>query len=467
MKHLAWIVALGGTLCLGLDGQVKLPSYTREVLANGTVVYFVQRTALPLVSFRVVVKGGQESEPAGMAGLSAATAELLRRGTSGRTANQFAEDLDGLGGSFLALEDEQSTAIAAEFLKKDFDAGMKMVADAVLHPSFPPEEVRKTLARRGDGLKAAKDNPNMAITSYYRSFFFGSGHPYGRMADEASIDRIRRDDIVAYHDRMYVGRNLIVVVAGDFDPAAARARVAETFGGAPSGDAYRWAADQEPPPNSSPRVLLIDKPDATQTYFVIGQPGVRRSTADRVPLTLVNLLFGGRFTSMLNEALRVHSGLTYGASCRVEMARLTGGIAISTYTKTETTEKAMDMALDVLKQFSERGLTAEQLASGKASLKGTYPPQHLQTAEQIATTLGEMEIFGLGRDEVDQFFQRVDAVTLEQANAAARKYYRNANLTFVILGNAAKIRSVAAKYGPAVVEKSVKQAGWAANGSIL
>lgn len=458
----ASVVWLGAVLCLGLGAQVKLPPYEREVLANGTVVYLVQRTVLPLVSFRVLVKGGAESDPQGMAGLSSVTAELLRRGTPTRTASQFAEELDGMGGTFGANDNEQSTVIVAEFLKKDFDRGLALVADALLNPAFPQDEVRKMLAQSADRLKAAKDNPNAAINSYYRSFFFGGAHPYGRVPDESSIDRIRREDIASYHNRMYAGRNLIVVVAGDFDRAAAKARVAATFGAAPAGAAYAWAADREPPANSSPRVLLVDKPDATQTYFMIAQPGVRRATPDRVPLILVNTLFGGRFTSMLNEALRVHSGLSYGAACRVEMDRLAGGIAISTYTKTETTEKAIDMALDVLKELRDKGVSAEQLASAKASLKGTYPAQHLQTADQIAAELGEMELFGLGRDEVDQFFQRVDAVTPEQANAVARKYYRTSNLTFVILGNAAKIKSVAAKYGPAVIERSVKQAGWAA-----
>jgi len=448
-------------MCAVLAAQVKLPPYTRDVLANGTVLYMVQRSSLPLVSFRVVVKGGAESDPASMAGLASITAELLRRGAGARSGTQFAEELDGLGGTFQPNVNEQATTISAEFLKKDFDQGLALVADAVLHPSFPQDEVRKALARRADSLRASKDNPGAAINSYYRSFFFGAGHPYGHVPDEASIDRIRREEIAAYHDRMYVGRNLIVIVAGDFDVAAAKTRVSAAFGAAPAGTAYAWTADREPPANSSPRVLLIDKPDATQTYFVIAQPGVRRATPDRIPLTLVNELFGGRFTSMLNEALRVHSGLSYGAACRVEFARLTGGIAISTYTKTETTEKAIDMALDVLKQLQEHGITAEQLASAKTSLKGGFPAEHLQTSDQIAAELGEMELFGLQRDEVDRFFERIDAVTLEQANAVARKYYRGENLTFVILGNASKIRTVAAKYGRGMVERSVKDSGWA------
>lgn len=312
MKRGLWVLAL----CAAAWAQVKLPPYTREALPNGTVVYLAQKTGLPLVSFHVVVKGGNESEPEGLAGVAQVTAGLLRRGTAQKTADQFNDQLDGLGGTFMSGVNQQATVVSAEFLKKDFDRGLALVADAVLHPAFPDAEVRKALARAADGLKTLKDNPGAAIGEYYDSFFFGAAHPYGRVADEASVDRIRRQDITAYHDRMYVGKNLIVVVAGDFDVAAAKRRVAETFGGAPAGEAYRWAEDHPPVASGGPRVLLVDKPDATQTYFVIAQPGVRRTTPDRVALTLVNTLFGGRFTSMINEELRINSGLTYGASAR-------------------------------------------------------------------------------------------------------------------------------------------------------
>ena len=446
-------------LCAPLAAQIKLPPYTRDVLPNGAVVCLMPKSGLPLVHFRVLVKGGAESEPPGLAGIASVTAELLRRGTAQRSAVRFAEELDSLGGTFGAGSDDQATTISAEFLKKDFDQGIGLLADAVLGAAFPQEEVRKTLARRVDGLKSAKDNPQAAINSYYRTFFFGGAHPYGRLADEASLDRIRREDIVAYHQRLYAGRNLAVIVVGDFDPAAAKARVAAAFGAAPAGAAYAWAEDH--PPARGARVLLIDKPDATQTYFIIAQPGVRRSTSDRTALLLVNELFGGRFTSMLNEELRTNTGLTYGARSAVQMSRLTGAVEISTYTKTETTARAIDLALEILKRLTEKGLTAEQLASAKTYVKGNYPPDHVQTIDQLSGALGEMELFGLDRNEVDQFFPRVDAVTLEQANDVARRYYRSDNLTFVLLGNASKIRDVAAKYGPQVVERSVKQPGWA------
>jgi zinc protease len=449
---------LGLAFCACLAAQVKLPPYTREVLPNGVVVYLAPKTGLPLVNFRVLVKGGDESDPAGLAGLSEVTAELLRRGTAQRSAAQFAEEIDGLGGVLGGGTDEQATVLIAEFLRKDFDRGLDLVSDALLRPAFPEDEVRKSVARRMDALKSVKDNPGMAVARYYRAFFFGGAHPYGRVADESSFDRMRRENIADYHKRMYVGRNLVLIVAGDFDPTAAKTRIAATFGAASAGTAYGWVDDR--PPTAQSRVLLVDKPDATQTYFVIAQPGARRTTADRVPLALVNTLFGGRFTSMINEELRINSGLTYGARCSVEMARLTGGLYINSYTRTESTEKALDLALDVLKRLRDKGLSAEQLASVKAYTKGTFPPQRVQTADQIATVLGDMELFGLDRDEVDQFFARVDKVTLEEANAVAKKYYRADNLTFVLVGNAAKIRDLARKYGTNVVERTARQPGW-------
>src|SRR5262249_50199693 len=170
-------------------------------------------------------------------------------------------------------------------------------------------------------------------------------------------------DILDFHARQYCGRNMVIIVTGDFDSATAAAKIREAFGSAAPGQVFEWA--KAAPVSAGSRLLLVDKPDAPQTYFYIRQPGIDRKSSDRVMLLLVNTLFGGRFTSMLNEALRVNSGLSYGASCQLQQSRLPGGIVINTYTRTDTTEKAIDVALDTLKQLGEKGITAEQLASAK------------------------------------------------------------------------------------------------------
>jgi zinc protease len=446
--------------CASLFGQLKLPHYTRTVLPNGVVVDLLPRAGVPLVGFRILVKGGVEAEPANLAGLAGVTAQLLRKGTSKRSADQFSEELDFLGGTFQSGDSSQSsvTTISGEFLKKDFDRGLDLITDAVLHPTFPEAEVRKTLSQRVDAAKAQKDNPQGAISGYFAAYFYGPNHPYGHPPDETTLGRIQRQEIVDFHDRLYCGRNLVVIVTGDFEPESAAGKIREAFAGVAPGQAFEWTKASAPSAPSN--VLLIDKPDATQTYFYIGQPGIDRKNPDRVKLLLINTLFGGRFTSMLNEALRVNSGLSYGASCQLQRVRLPGGIIITTYTKTDTTEKAIDLALDVLKQLSQKGITAEQLASVKAYIKGTFPTQQLETTDQLSNVLADLELYGLGKDEIDDFFSRIDSYTLADINATAKKYYKPDHLTFVMLGNAAKIRQVAAKYAPKVTEVSINKPGY-------
>ena len=438
--------------------QARLPEFTREVLPNGAVLLLMPRASTPLVHFRVLVKGGTESDPAPLAGLANATANLLRRGTSRRTAAKFAEELDSLGGTFNVNVGGAATAVSAEFLSKDFDAGLDLLADAVLHPAFEESEARKELSRTIDGIRASKDNPQAAIQLYFRAAFYGPQHPYGSPPDEASIGRIGRKEIAEYHQKTYVGRNLIVIASGDFQSAAAKAKLTKLLGAAAPGNAFAYSAPA--PPERKPKLLLIDKPDATQTYFEIAQPRIDRKNPDRVALQLVNTLFGGRFTSILNDELRVNSGLTYGASSRLDQNRLPGAISISTYTRTETTVQAMDKALDLLTQFNEKGIAEEQLASAKAYVKGVYPTRALETIDQLAEVLGDLEIYGQSRAEIDGYFARIDAVTLAQANEVIRKYYKRDGLSFVVLGAGAKIRDALKKYVPTVAEIRAGGAGW-------
>lgn len=443
-----------------LSAQVKLPPYTRQVLPNGVTVNLMKRAGVPLVEFTLAVRGGEEADPAGMAGLNSLTAALLRRGTQHRTADQFSEQLDSLGGVVNAFTPtgSPSTNINAGFLAKDTAAGLDLLADIVLNATFPEAEVKKILAQRIDAAKSVKDNLQAANGLYFRAFFYGTAHPYGQVATETTLARIDRKAIIDNHQKLYCGRNMILTVAGNFDEKETLAAIQKTFGAAPAGSLYTPVKDSKP--DAGARLLLIDKPDATQTYFEIGMPGVPRNNPDRFKLQVLNTLFGGRFTSILNEELRTNTGLTYGARSSVERQRLPGAIVISTYTKTETTEKAIDTALELLKKFNEKGINAEQLQSAKAYIKGEYPPRNLETSGQLAGILNEIEIFGLSKGEVDDFFSGIDSVTVEQANEAARKYYSPASLTFTVLGNAAKIKPFVAKYSPKVTEVEWKTAGY-------
>jgi len=387
----------------------------------------------------------------------------VRRGTAKRTSEQFALELDSIGATLGGGSDRQAAYLMTEFMKRTQEQALELFSDALLNPAFPEGEVKKVLAQAADSIKSAKDNPGYAIGRYYNSFYYPAAHPYHRSgaASEASLKNLTREELVAYHKKMYVGKNLIVIVAGDIEPEKLGAAVAKIAGSLAAGTAYAPAAVAAPKFDSG-RLLLVDKADATQTYFRIGMPGIERTNPDRVTLELVNTLFGGRFTSMLNDALRVNSGLTYGANCIVDRDRLTGSIAISTYTRTEATEKAIDMALDILKKLGETGITAEQLASVKAYTKGLYPTRRLETADQLADVLGELELYGLNKGEIDDYFSKIDSITLEQANAVAKKYYVAKNLQFCLLGAASKVSETVKKYAPKMAVVSIQEPGFEA-----
>jgi predicted Zn-dependent peptidase len=445
-------------LVSSLQAQLKLPPHTQRVLPNGLVLDLLPKPDVPLVKIRMVVRGGTESEPIGVAGIASLTAELLGHGTARRSARRFSEEMDSLGATFSAETDEQSTSINMELLSKDIAAGLDLFTDLIANPVFNPVEVRKTIALRVDGAKGMKDNLQATAGHYFRSFFFGPQHPYGRQADELSYARIQRSQIAAYHSRIYVAANMIVVIAGDIDTTRLLPQAEKAFGAIRSGIPYRWN-NAELPKQSAARMLLVDKSNATQTYFHFGNSGIPRRHPDRIPLLLVNTLFGGRFTSMLMQELRVSSGLTYGAYSRLDQSRLTGGISVSSFTQTVKTVEAMRLALAVMKRLHDNGLTAEQLASAKTYLKGTYPADRLETADQLAEVLAELEVYDLDRSEIDNFFERVDAVNLDQANAVARKYLNPENLTFLLLGNAAKIRGELSQYSTDVIEVSINEPG--------
>jgi zinc protease len=441
-----------------LPAQVRLPPYTRQVLPNGAVLDVMPRKDVPLVTIRVMFKGGAEAEPAELSGLANVTAEAIRRGTSKRTPDQFAHELDSLGAAFDSGADLQSIQIDAEFLSKDLSKGLDLLMDAIRHPAFPEAEVKKVVAQYIDSAKGLKDNPGAAAGEYFRSFFYGVSHPYGRPADESTYGRIARKDILDFHRRMFAGRNMIVAVAGDFDPGTATKLLADAFGSVAPGEAYSWK-QAAPVQAKTTRIAVVDKPDATETQFLIGQPGIERTNPDRVPLWVVNTIWGGRFTSILNDELRVNTGLTYGASSRLEQLHLPGRITIASFTRTETTGKAIDVALGLMKGLREKGITAEQLSSAKQYLKGTYPASRLETPDQLVQILTEIELFDLNRGEVDDLFSRIDSVTLERANAAIKKYYGAGNLTFLLLGNASAFEAELKKYGGEVVKVPISRPG--------
>jgi len=457
-RTILFVMACG--ILLAQSPAVKLPPFTKKTLANGATLILIEKPDVPLVTLRAIFRGGGEAVPAGQAGLAPITAELLRRGTSSMTAEQINGKLDSLGARLETAATPGATFVAIEYMKRNQDASLAMFEEIVLHPSFPASEFTKSLAQAIDNARSVKDDPGDAIGQYWGPFFFPAGHPYHAPlpGDELTLASLKREHVLAYHKKVFTGRNLILIAAGDLSASSLGPRLEKIASALLAGEEHK-PRQAAPVRFDSPRLLLIDKPDATQTYFMIGWPGLARTDQDRTAVQVINTLFGGRFTSMLNDELRVNSGLTYGARSRFDEERLPGSVFISTYTKLDSTVRAIDLALDLLARLRTKGITAEQLLSARNYIKGRFPTEELETADKLAGILGDIELFELNKGEVDDYYSRLDSLTLDQVNAAARKWYCNDNLQFLLIGPAAKIREQVKKYAPKVKVHPITQPG--------
>jgi len=453
-------LALLCVLCASVvNAQIRLPEYKKVALPNGLTLLLMERHAVPIVSFQVALRTGSTEDPAGKEGLAGITNDLLRKGTKSKSADELSAQLDSIGATFGTTENFDTLRVNAEFLKKDLGSGLPLLAEILLQPTFPQAEVNKLLKQRVDEIRSSKDEPDSVINDYFRTYLFGK-HLYSRPpgGDENTLPKITRADIVAFYQAHYVPENMVISVAGDFSAADMEKQLTEQFGSWPK-KALRAAAVPAPEPVKGRRLLLVDKDDATQAYFNIGNVGIQRNHPDRVAVDVVNTLFGGRFTSMINSALRIQSGLTYGAVSRFNRLRQRGPFFIFSYTQNATTEKAMDMALDILKQFHEKGPTEEQIKSARSYIKGQFGPR-VETTDQLAGWMAELELYGLERSEVDDYFARLDAVTLADARRVIQQYYPIEDLTFTVVGKAAEISKVVKKYAPKMDTISIGEPGF-------
>ncbi|MCE9673031.1 insulinase family protein [Myxococcus stipitatus] len=427
---------------------VTLPKATTLTLKNGAKLILVERRDVPLVSFSAWLRGGALADPAGKEGLSALTGELLQKGAGARDARQFAEAVDGVGGRLEVHSGLEALTIAGQFMSKDSALMVELLSDMLLRPRFTQEELEKTRARMTSEITAAKDgDPRALVGTYFDAFHF-AGHPYGTAVDgtEASLPGIGREDVLAYTKNQLGADRLILSVVGDFDAKALGAKLQKALGDMPkaASPAPQVAATTV---SKGRRVLLVDKPDATQTYFLIGNTSIARNDPDRVAANLAGTVLGGRFTSLLNTELRVKSGLTYGARSYFSPESQPGAFVISSFTQTEKTDKAIDMALEVYARYRQTGLDDATLESAKAYVLGQFPPR-LETGQQVADKLSELAFYGLDSRDVDGFAAAVDATTRQAVGTVIQRVLPpSEDLTFVLIGKASAIREMARKYG--------------------
>lgn len=425
---------------------VQVPPHERVVLPNGVTVLVVPSRDVPLISFHAVLRGGPlaDTKP----GVASLVAGLLEKGAGERDAFAFADAVEGAGGSFTVNTGVESLLINGQFLARDQELMLELLAEALLRPRFDAEEFEKLRARRIELIKAAKDSdPSEVIGSYGRALLFRN-HPYGKpgMGSEETLAAITHEDVLEHYRAHFGADRLILVFAGDVEVATLKRAVTAAFGGWHRA-ATSLATVTEPARQRGRRVLLVDSPGSAQTYFWIANVGVNKRYAQHAALDLVSTLYGGRFTSILNTALRIKSGLSYGARAGFTRSTAAGEFAIRSFTDTENTAKALELSLETLTLLRRDGVTTEMLDSACGYVLGQYP-LNFETAGDWAAALVELEFYGLGAEYIDDYASALREVTLPVARAVIELAFPSADdVAIVLIGDADKIRTAARQFG--------------------
>ena len=443
---------------LAVAGGYSLPSHEKVVLDNGLTVVLMEQHEVPLIDLRVIIGGGAmvDGELSGLAGL---TAEALRFGAGKRGKQELDHQFDFIGAEIGSNAGHEYNQLRASFATRDLETMLPILADMLLRPTFDADEFAKFQRRQVAQLSQQKESPRAVINNYFHKLMLGD-HPYAAApeGDATAVEKTGRDDLVSYHKTWYQPQNSIICVVGDFKAKDMRKHIEAQFGAWKRGVSTVPAVGTLPTPTKA-QVLLVDKPDAGESTFYIGGPGVAVTNPDRVGLQVINTILGGRFTSWLNDELRVNAGLTYGARSTFQSYGQGGLFRISTFTRTATTVEAIDLALKTYGRLWEKGIDEETLASAKAYVKGQFPPRY-ETSGQLAGLLGQMYFYGYGESYINDFEANVNNLTVAETKRLIADYFPRENLQFVIIGKADDIREQVQQYGE-VKEVSIQQNGFA------
>lgn len=425
----------------------KLPDYTTFKLANGLTVFLMEQHDVPVISVSAIIPAGaiDDNEKSGLASL---TATALKHGTKNFTKAKLDEELDFIGASVNTYALTEYSGLSSHFAAKDKQKVLTIIKELLLNPVFDPTEFDKEKSRLLVNLEQQKESPRAVIGDYFNSMLYGD-HVYGNIISgtKATVSKLTVSDLDTFYKSNYKPNDAAISIVGDFNSKEMKAVLTDLFSkwkkSATKKESLASAAIVIPKEN---RVLLVNKEDAKETTFFIGAPGISRNNPDYVAIEVVNTLFGGRFTSMLNDELRVNSGLTYGANSGFTSLKNGGSFVISTFTAVKTTEPAIDKALEVLHKLHANGIDEKSLASAKNYVKGQFPPRYETTAQQ-ARLLTQMFWYDFDQSFINNFEKNVDDLDLAKANKIITTYFPNDVLQFVLVGKAEDIKDIAKKYG--------------------
>ncbi len=424
----------------------KMPTVEEYQLPNGMNVQLVPDRRTPFVTFGMGIKSGSALEPREKRGLADVTAGMISEGTKTRTSKQIAEEVDFIGGGLSAGSDPDFTLISGSSLSQYKDRLFAVLADVVLNPIFPEDELKLQKTNITQGIINRRSDPGFLGDERFAKVVYGE-HPYSvSLPTPENIAAIKREDVVNWHKQHFLPNETYLVVVGDFKVPEMKALIDKAFETWKPGRLNELAEGQLPKLTGQ-RIYLVDRPGSVQSTIKVGNLGIKRTDPDYFPVLVANQILGGGGNARLFLNLREQKGYTYGAYSHFSPHRDAGTFAAEADVRSEVTGPALKELLAELGKMRDGEVSDKELRESKSYIVGSYQ-LGLETQGSIAQRLLDAKLFGLPKDYLEKYSQNVMAVTVADVHRVARSHMDLDNITITVVGDAAKVKNDLTPFAP-------------------
>lgn len=421
----------------------------RVVLDNGMVVYLLEDHELPLITVTATMTTGAWLDPADKIGLAGLTGAVMRTGGGGGlSAEQVEQELEHFAGDVGISIGAESGSASLDVLKKDFKRGLQIFAGLLRTPAFDPARVEIAKLQSLEGIRRRQDSPGSVVGREFLKLLYGADHPSARETTIASITKITRDDLVAFHRQTIHPNGMILGVTGDFDTREMVAALREAFGDWAKGSVPVLTIPDVPESEQAkPAVRYVGK-ETSQTHLRVGHLTIRETDPDYVALAIANDILGGSsFRSRLFNDVRTKRGLAYSVGSRLMAGVHDQGVwLMRAETKQVSTQEVIGRFVANIERMRTELVTDQELAEAKEAYVNSFVFS-FSSPSAVVSRLVELEHDGLPKDFLQQIREKVVKLTKEEVLAAAKKYLHPDRLKILAVGSGETLPKVLSTFG--------------------
>lgn len=419
-----------------------LPAFTVPkpetfTLKNGMRVLLMEDHEIPVINMRALVRTGSFWEPQDKTGLARITGSVERTGGAGdRTGDQLDDFLEAKAAFVESSISGDVGSVSMNCLKQDFDAVFSVFDDVLRRPKFAQEKLDLAKVQARSAISRRNDNVGAVTGREIGRLVYGADSPLTSLEEYTTIDKITRDDLVAWHAKYYLPNNVLLGVSGDFDPKAMRKAIEGKFEGWAKGP----AAERPGVPfrkNANPGVFFIEKPDVTQANIAMAHIGIEQKNPDYFAVVVMNEVLGGGFSGRLANEIRTKRGLAYsvGGGLGAGLER-PGLMRLTMQTKSASVFDAIAAMKSEVQGIIDRPPSDEEMKLAKDSILNSFVFNYDSKAGVLAQQM-TYAYYGLPADYLDSYRANIEKVGAADVTRVAKAYVHPDDLTVLVVGRAA------------------------------